>query len=72
MMCFLQVTSSMIHAIYNVYIRQKQAKEINSLKEGFYLMMHATHFFYGYMALDHSDSNKRNSTAASVWATVSG
>ena len=33
-------------------------------KEIFYLMMHSTHFIYGYMALDmvkdHSDSEKRN------------
>ena len=29
-------------------------------REMFYLMMHSTHFIYGYMASDHSDSEKGN------------
>ena len=29
-------------------------------KEMFYLMMHSTHFIYGYMASDHSDSERGN------------
>ena len=29
-------------------------------KEMFYLMTHSTHFIYGYMASDHSDSERGN------------
>ena len=29
-------------------------------KEMFYLTTHSTHFIYGYIASDHSDSEKRN------------
>ena len=29
-------------------------------KEKLYLMMHSTHFMYGYMVKDHSDSERGN------------
>ena len=36
----------------------------------FYLMMHSTHFIYGYMVADHSDSERKPS-AATTWVTIS-
>ena len=38
-------------------------------KEMFYLMMHSTHFIYGYMVKYHSDSERK--PAAATWATLS-
>ena len=35
----------------------------------FYLMMHSTHFIYGYMVKDHSDSKRKS--AAAKWAILS-
>ena len=34
----------------------------------FYLMMHSTHFIYGYMDMDHLDSERK--PAATTWATL--
>ena len=34
-----------------------------------YLMTHSTHFSYGYMATNQSDSDRK--TAAATWATLS-
>ena len=39
-------------------------------KEMFYLTTHSTHFIYGYMVKDHSDS-ERGKPAAATWATLS-
>ena len=36
----------------------------------FYLRMHSTHFIYGYVVMDHSDSEEKKLTAA-TWATLS-
>ena len=38
-------------------------------KEMFYLMMHSTHFSYGYMVKDHSDRERK--PVAATWATLS-
>ena len=37
------------------WVRNKEGR-----KEMFYLTMHSTHFIYGYMVSDHSDSEKGN------------
>ena len=37
-------------------------------KEMFYLTMHSTHFIYGYIASDHSDSEMK--PTAAIWATL--
>ena len=39
-------------------------------KAMFYLIMHSTHFIYGYMALDYS-VNESKPAAATSWATLS-
>ena len=38
----------------------KHPSIIEGRKEIFYLTMHSTHFIYGYMVKDHSDSEKGN------------
>ena len=55
------------------YIHLERKAVIDLIKEGrkemFYLPTHSTHFIYGYMIKDHSDSERKHAVA--TWATLS-
>ena len=54
------ITSTIRHVTGHAHTQTQSEQSSEREREMFYLTTHSTHFIYGYMAPDHSDSEKGN------------